>query len=228
MKCVRPLTGLFGVGDYVFDELPDDSPLKDFKNDYESARERMLKLVDDAFLLTNINVDSSAFRLSGVRVQTVVAEALSSRDDDYAEYVSLPASPAVEHIRIRANPTLLYRACSDLLNVATMCVEKGQQVCIDTVIRGQEIAIAFITSGPALPPESLESFFDVGGQRSLIAPGGDFGLRTALAAHIVELFNGRVSVSNGKKGGIVIEAIFPAISVSNDLSADWNTLGSED
>ncbi|MBN2161463.1 MAG: hybrid sensor histidine kinase/response regulator [Pontiellaceae bacterium] len=206
-----PLTGLFGVGDYVFDELPADSKLRVFKDDYEHARQRMLKLVDDACLLSSINVDSSSFRMSAVRVHTAIQGALDELEGSHAEFVILPSAEIAQKVRVLANSNLFFRACADLLGVATMCVEAGQQVCIDTVVHQGKVSISFITSGPSLSKESLDSFFEVGGQRTLVVPGGDFGLRNALASHIVRLFKGSVSVRNGKSGGIVLEAVFPVL-----------------
>lgn len=219
-----PLTGLFGIGDYVFDELPDDSPLKDFKSDYMRARERMLKLVDDAFLLANIKVDSDAFRLSPVRLATAIDEALADVRGDYAEIAVLADPNMMESVRVLANPSLLFRACADLLAVASMSVEQGQKVMVDAaVLECGHVAISFSTNGPQLSSHTLDAFFDVGGQRKMIAPGGDFGLRPALASRIAELFKGSVSVRNGESGGIVLEMVFP-VHGEDAGTAQWALL----
>ena len=204
-----PLTGLFGVGDYVFDELPDDSPLKDFKDDYNHSRERVLKLVDDAFLLSNINVDSEAFKFSPVRLSSVVESALNQVDSGYASVVILPPESTLISTRILADSTLLCRALGDLLKVASVSIPAGGKVFFDVVSHPTELKLLISTNGPSLPASSLECFFEVGGQRHTIAPGGDYGLRPALAAHIVDLFKGSISIRNGEQTGIVIEMCFP-------------------
>jgi two-component system sensor histidine kinase/response regulator len=218
-----PLTGLFGIGDYVFDELPDGSPLKEFRSDYIEVRGRMLKLVDDAFLLTSIKVDSHYFKMSSVSLKTAINEAVSDVGGDYAKIEVLASEKLLENTRILANPSLLFRACSDLLRVATMCVKQGQKVFIDAVHEGQQVVVSLLTTGPELSPSCLESFFEVGGQRKMIAPGGDFGLRPALAARIIELFKGKAFIRNGKKGGVITEIRLPVVP-EDQKSAQWAVL----
>jgi len=57
-----------------------------------------------------------------------------------------------------------------------------------------------------LASDALATFFEVGGQRTLIKGGGDFGLGAALASRILQLFNGQVSIYNGTDNGLVIES----------------------
>jgi len=64
-----------------------------------------------------------------------------------------------------------------------------------------------------LTPDAIETFFDVGGQRTLIKGGGDFGLGAALASRILRLFNGHVSIRNDADQGLVM-AIFLPIGVA--------------
>ena len=72
-----------------------------------------------------------------------------------------------------------------------------------------EVAVTVATNGRRLPSDDLHTFFDVGGQRTLLTGGGDFGLGPALAKRIAELFCGRVSVSNGEQAGIVVQIVLP-------------------
>jgi hypothetical protein len=57
----------------------------------------------------------------------------------------------------------------------------------------------------------LETFFEVGGQRTLLKGGGDFGLGSALASRILRLFNGQVSVRNGADRGLVLDSSLPTL-----------------
>ena len=66
------------------------------------------------------------------------------------------------------------------------------------------------THGKSLQPDDLATFFDVGGQNTLLKGGADFGLGPACAARIIQLFKGSVSVLNGEDAdGLVLRVTLP-------------------
>ncbi len=211
-----PLTGIFGVSDYIFDELPGDSALQDFRPEYEAARERMQKLIDDSLLLTYIDVDSDTYRMSPVPLRVAIDEALAGLDGSPAVIEMQPGIEDIGEAAVIAEPSLLFRACADVLRTASLCVHPGECVSVDASLEGGRICLFIHTNGPSLSEESLNAFFDVGGQRTLVVGGGDFGLGPALAARIFELFNGSVSVMNGDRQGIMIALRLPLAELDAD------------
>lgn len=212
-----PLTGIFGVTDYLFDEMPPDSPLYEFRPLYEAARARMQKLVDDAHLLTFIDVASDAYRMTPVALRMAIEEAVAGLKNTEVEIERRPGMEDLGEATIMADPSLLFRACADLLMAAALCVPTGGKVAMDASLADGEIQLILHTDGPRLPPAAIETFFEVGGQRMLVHGGGDFGLGPALAARIVELLKGRVSIANGSRRGIVIKVVLPVVKA--DLKA---------
>ena len=49
----------------------------------------------------------------------------------------------------------------------------------------------------------------MGGQRTLLKGGGDFGLGAALASRILRLFNGGVTLRNGPARGLCMDISLP-------------------
>jgi K+-sensing histidine kinase KdpD len=96
-------------------------------------------------------------------------------------------------------------------------VATGEIITLIARIMASEAKVTIITQGASLTPEALETFFDVGGQRTLLKGGGDFGLGAALAGHIVQLFGGRVRIHNGPTQGLVIQVFLP-MQVSHSLT----------
>lgn len=210
-----PLTGIFGVADYIFDELPKESSLSAFKDEYEQARSRMQKLIDDAQLLTFIDVASENYRMLPVDFKSVVEECLDSLTISNVEFELLPGVEGLGDASITAEPSLLYRAVSDLFMVASMCVPAGGRVALDAILHRDRAELILSTDGPKLSSEAIGMFFEVGGQRILLRGGGDFGLGPALAARIIDLLKGKVSVSNGSKRGVCLRVELPITKASS-------------
>mgnify|MGYP001563148321 CR=1 FL=1 len=221
-----PLTGLFGVSDFIFDELPEESSLHDFRPEYEVSRARMQKLVDDSLLLTYIDVASDSFKVDTVSINVALREAIDELKRESVDAGVLLIKDNLEDAFVRAEPAMLFRACSDILRTASLCCCRGEQVSIDAFVSEDQIHLLFRTDGQKLPPESLSFFFEVCGQRTLIAPGGDIGLRAALASRIIELCKGSITVKNGAKRGILIEIILPCAPPSS-LKPDHGMLKGE-
>jgi two-component system, sensor histidine kinase and response regulator len=209
-----PLTGLFGIADFIFDELPEESSLHDFRPEYETSRARMLKLVDDSLLLTYVDVASNSFKVNSVQLDVAMKEALLSLERELPNVNVLFNLEKLTAISILAEPSLLFRACTDLLKTVALCVLPSERIFIESSIEEAQIHLHFRTNGQHLPPDSLATFFEVCGQRTLILPGGDIGLGAALAARIIELCNGSVSIKNGDKHGILIEVVLPCTQTS--------------
>jgi two-component system sensor histidine kinase BasS len=104
---------------------------------------------------------------------------------------------------------LLRRAFTDLLLTATHCVVAGEVITLVTHVAAGHANVQIVTRGAALSSASLETFFEVGGQRELLKGAGDFGLGATLASRIIQLFHGCVTVRNGSQGGLVIQIALP-------------------
>ena len=116
---------------------------------------------------------------------------------------------AVEQTTVFVDSALLNRALINLLQTAACCVGAGESIMLEALLAAGQAKVLISTAGKPLPPEAVETFFDVGGQRMLFKGGGDFGLGAALAGRILRLFNGSVAVRNGSEQGIVMEILLP-------------------
>ena len=119
------------------------------------------------------------------------------------------ALAAVEGVTVLGEAGLLCRAFSDLLLTAAQCTGEGAALTLEAQVSDGQAHVVLCTSGPSLGPEALETFFDVGGQRTLLKGGGDFGLGAALASRILRLFNGGVTLRNGPARGLCMDISLP-------------------
>lgn len=211
-----PLGGILSITELLFMDLPSTSDVHSLRDAYDFSCRRITKLIQDAETLAHIDVssehevDSEYFGRSPLFLAEVLRDALDAFAEQKTGCEVQASLAGAEQVTVRGEANLLTRAFTDLLLTAACCVCKGDPFTLETsVSRGQ--AHVVITFGKkTLAPEALETFFDVGGQRTLIKGGGDFGLGAALASRILRLFDGQVSIRNDADHGLVMESAVPA------------------
>lgn len=211
-----PLTGVIGITELLFSDLSPESDIHDLRHGYDLSVRRINKLIDDALLLTQIDVSSDQFMVRQVKwediyalLQSVVARQVPPAD------IRWQADSGDKTVEIEVEPELFQRAFLDLLSTAEHCVHSGETISVESFSSEAWLQVTISTNGQSLPPEDLDSFFGVCGQRTLLKGGGDFGLAPALAQRIVSLFEGQCSVRNGDSCGIVIEVRLPILKDGN-------------
>src|ERR1700722_18458502 len=73
-----PLNGLLGVGELILDEMPSTAENRDLRDAFACSRQRILSLLDDALLLTQIDVGAERFSASLVSLGTVLNRAIEN------------------------------------------------------------------------------------------------------------------------------------------------------
>lgn len=203
-----PLTGIIGTAEVLFSEITLDPDMYDLRRGYEISVRRINKLIDDAMLLTQIDVDSDGFIIHSVSCNEILTQAVQQAKTEVSDVefqlLTLSGSDCV-----LAESDLLRRAFTDLLLAAACCVLNDGKIRINTESSDTSLSVFISTDEQSLPEEDLASFFEVGGQRTLLKGGGDFGLATAVAQRIIQLFGGECSVRNGESVGIVIGINLP-------------------
>lgn len=204
-----PLNGVFGIAELLFIDLPAESASHDLRAEFDSARGRVEKLMDDAITLARIDVAATDFTLSSVSLKLWLQYA----SDEVARQQLTPriqvSLAAVEHVTVLVEPALFIRALSDLLLTASHCVGPDEAITLEAQVVGEQAVVRVLTHGKSLPAAALETFFEVGGQRELLKGGGDSGLGAALASRIIRLFNGSVTVCNGTPHGLDMTLTLP-------------------
>ncbi len=208
-----PLNGIFGVSELLFEELKHTPIPRELKTAYETSRFRMKKLIEDAETLASIDVASDFFTMEATFLIEILQAALETAVTwDEAENIDIGTEiESASGALVLCEPRLIRRAFVDLLSIALNCVREGESILLESRVEGSNALVRIATRGEFLPPEDLETFFEIGGQRTLLREGGDFGLGPALARRILELFGGRLSVRNGDERGIVLEALLPLV-----------------
>ena len=197
-----PLHGLLGVGDLVLAGMPRSAEASNLQGIFDRSRRRILSILDDAMLLTEIDVNGEQFRSAPVSLSTALSRARGGADE-FAEsrHVTLiPFSASPECVV--GDEVLLVRALQALLETAIKFSEKGETVQLTREL-GPDVRRVIIESrGRRIPDAALAKFFDVFAIGETMTPAGDLGLGPAVADRILSLFGGSVTVANREPTGI--------------------------
>ena len=163
---------------------------------FDHSRRRILSILDDALLLTHIDVNEE--KLSSARVS--LSAALSRAGESATEFaesrhVKLNPPPA-DLSQVLGNEDLLVRAFHALLETAVKFSEKGETVRLDYEVGADSRRVIIESHGSTIPGPAIAKFFDLFAIGEAITPGGDLGLGPPVAYRILSLFGGSVSVAN--------------------------------
>jgi two-component system, sensor histidine kinase and response regulator len=197
-----PLNGILGVGELLLDVMPATEETNELQEMFKRSRQRILSILEDALLLTQIDVESGHFRSAPVSLFTALRRA-TERAAEFAESREVTvAAPAADMGMVLADEHLLVRALQALLETAIKFSEKGQVVELSCDVAADSRQIIIESQGRRVHDAALTKFFDLFSINEALTPGGDLGVGPPLAYRILSLFGGSVSIRNRNPSGI--------------------------
>jgi two-component system, sensor histidine kinase and response regulator len=196
-----PLNGLLGVGELVLEELGATDDGAELREMFELSRQRMLAILDDALLLTEIEVASDTFSSEATDLAATLHCAIKGAAgfaQSRGVAIELEAGQAG---CVLAKRDLLQKAIQALLETAVKFSKTGQVVRLkcQAGLGGVEV---LIHSCGRIPESAIANFFQVFSIGDAITPGGDLGLGPPVAQRILSLFGGSITVENLEPSGI--------------------------
>jgi signal transduction histidine kinase len=115
---------------------------------------------------------------------------------------------------VRGDPQRLEQALQNLASNALRHTLEGGTIELGASIGADGVHIRVADSGPGIPTEHLPRVFDrfykVDPSRSVSSTASGSGLGLSIVQAIVERHGGRITASNGAKGGAIFEIVLPA------------------
>jgi signal transduction histidine kinase len=199
-----PLHGLFGVADLLFLEAPRTPVVEEYIGMFEQARQRLLSLLEDALLLTQLKIEGGGPAAVVPDLRVLVASA-------WDQVASLAAARQVRLGRtpdatgpVIADASLLERALGSLLATAIRFSHAALPVTVTGGRVDSWVELEIVARGRSVPPALLPRFFEVLAINESLVPGADLGLAPAVAERIISGFGGAVTVANLDPSGIQI------------------------
>ena len=203
-----PLNGLLGVGEIILEELDSSPDGQELRGLFEKSRRRILTILEDALLLTQIEVGAEGFAPKPVSLASILdgaiertAEFAGSRD------VTIEPAPAAAGCVLGAED-LLVRALHALLETTVKFSRAGGVVRLVCKNVSDTIQVRMESCGNKIPAAALRKFFDIFSIGEAITQGGDLGLGPPVAWRILSLFGGSVTVENREPCGVQLTVTF--------------------
>ena len=191
-----PLHGLLGVGDLVLDGLPPTNTNNELREIFAQSRRRILSILDDALLLTEIDVNGTQFPSAPVGLTAALSRAVQgTKAFARSQEVTLTA-PSEDLDMVVGDEALLVRAFQSLLETAVKFSEKGGTIRLTQEAVPDSRKIIIESYGTTIPGTVLTRFFDLFSIGDALTPGGDLGLGPPVASRILSLFGASVNVAN--------------------------------
>jgi len=187
----------------IINKDPSSDAARQARDMMERQLTHLVRLIDDLLDITRISLGRFELKKSRVTAKQIVDTAVegSSPFIEAAEHkltVVIPDEP----ITIDGDLTRLAQVVSNLLNNAAKYSPKGS--AIDLVVRKLPRTALFTVSdnGLGIPPELLDSIFDMFSQvnRTLDRAQGGLGIGLSLVRKLVELHNGTVHAESAGVG----------------------------
>jgi DNA-binding response OmpR family regulator len=197
-----PLNGLLGVSDLILAEMPSTDENEELREMFDRSRRRILSILEDALLLTEIDVSGERFRTGLVCLSAALSRAIETTTEFAESRQVIFASPTADLNLVVGDEDLLVRALHALLETAVKFSQKGGTVRLTRDFTPDSPTVIIESHGRTIPKPALPKFFDVFSIGQAITPGGDLGLGPPLAFRILSLFGASVSVANQDPSGI--------------------------
>jgi len=196
-----PLFGLLGVGESILSGMPSTEENNQLQELFQRSRRRILSILDDALLLTQIDVSGERFRSGPVSLSVVLSRAIGSVTE-FAESRKVILAPAPADLDVVVgDEDLLVRAFHALIETAVKFSVEGETVRLSRGVVADSIMITIESHGRTIPGPDVAKFFDLFSIGEAITPSGDLGLSAPVAYRILGLFGASVSVANREPSG---------------------------
>ncbi|BDC49662.1 hypothetical protein F183_A19780 [Bryobacterales bacterium F-183] len=196
-----PLNGLLGSFELMLMELPADCARDgELQRMFEHSRTRLLALVDDALLLTEVGVHPGGIGTASectARVAAAVesaAAALETMRLEQGVALALVVGEDQERWEVSGDPRLLERGVRAMIETAVRLTPRGERV--EVLVREREIDVT--AHGRSLPPELLGGLFGSTGTGSPVVD--DMGLAPTVAERLLRLLGAALQVENRAEG----------------------------
>ncbi len=203
-----PLNGLLGVSELILGEMSGSAENNELAEMFQQSRQRILSILDDALLLTQIDVDGESFRSVPVSLSAALNRAIE-RAAELAAARQVTLTPPAEDLgRVLGHEGLLVRAFHALLETAVKFSEKGATVLLLCESGSDSLKLIVESRGGTIPSSALAKFFELFSLDEASTSGGDLGLGPPIAQRILSLFGASVRVENRDVSGVRLTVSF--------------------
>src|ERR1700723_2869401 len=156
-----PLNGLLNIGELILEGISSPEENSELREAFERSRRRILSILDDAFLLTQIDVKREQFGSAPVSLSAALIRAIESATE-FAESRHVTFSlPSASLDLVVGDEDLLVKAFHALLETAVKFSKKGETVRVSSEVGPDSRRVTIESHGRTIPGPALERFFEL-------------------------------------------------------------------
>ena len=179
----------------------------------ERQSQQMARLLDDLLEASRVTQNKIELRKSVVDLRDVVRDTVDAvRAQLDTRGVSLAVQLPDEPLPVLGDPARLQQVNANLLNNAAKYTPRGGHAVLELARIGDDAALRLRDDGMGIPPDMLESVFDmfVQSRRTLDRSAGGLGVGLTLVRSLVTMHGGTVTLkSEGEGKGTEVEVRLP-------------------
>lgn len=206
-------------------ELPSTRQNDELRWMFDQSRWRILSILEDALLLTQIDVNGLNLQPAPISIHAAICHAIAAAAE-FAKGAEVDIQPPAPNFEMLfAAECLLVRAFQALLETAIKFCSRGASVRVSCAATPESIHLDIHSHGQTIPPVALENFFDPFAIGEASTPGGPLGLGPSVARRILSLYSASVDVANLDPPGVAFSISFrkpvaahPPISCRNSAA----------
>ena len=226
----NPLAPIIKASHLIRRQMPSDSPLARSAAILSRQAEHMTRLVNDLLDVGRITQGQLRLELTECSLSEVIEQAIEqSRPLIDQRNHSLAVSLPNRAHKVKADPVRLAQVFANLLHNAAKYTPNGGSVSVATEVAGEFVTVSVRDTGSGIPPDMLDSIFDLFTQlpRSLARSDGGLGIGLTLVKRLTEMHGGTVAASSDGAGmGAEFQVVLP-ISMQQTMVAEHGTLETE-
>jgi PAS domain S-box-containing protein len=163
----------------------------------------LVRLVDDLMDVSRINRGKIELRKERVTLEAVINTAIEAcRPLIEGMRHSLTVAHSAAPVLLDADPIRLAQVFANLLNNASKYTDAGGQITLEVSLHDSQVLVTVRDSGIGIPPDQLQSIFDLFAQvdRALEKAQGGLGIGLSLVKALVGLHGGSVEARSAGIG----------------------------
>ena len=204
-----PLTVMVGMADTLTSHeppLPADA-VATVHTIQDQAR-RLSSLVSNLLEMARLSAGDVQLRLDWHDITDVISASIEHLGDAlnaHALSVHIPADVSL----VQIDAVLMERVVTNLLENATKYSPKGSAISLQVAEGERELQLIVQDQGRGIPPQKLDSMFDMFERGSKESNIQGFGLGLSICKVIVQAHGGQISASNRPSGGAELTVCLP-------------------
>jgi DNA-binding response OmpR family regulator len=195
-----PLNGILGMTEVAFELCPSTDRVNDMVSCYKEARSRMLSLLDDALLLTEIETSPDNYTIEEITLKELFAEVKDNLRGICECSIELHAAESCKSTRLRCNSRLMTRALATILRVGEKLTRSDEILKVMVHKDNSKLVLRIPLPGASLTEKQTNEFFEISSLSRVASHAQELGIAPVVAAKILALYNGSVYFTSDSDG----------------------------